>query len=154
MTFRLQTNASGALTFSSTESCQFNLIDYFFRIGSRTVPTKPPSTIPEFFSEFLRAIGSVSDINHECNFRLSQYAQPIPTANDGATASFYVGIDLESYSSTPLDTVYSGLNTSTDDIFANLKFAGQAADRNIRIDTYAFYDVLITIENGQVQTFY
>jgi hypothetical protein len=31
--------ASGALTFSSTESCQFNLIDYFFRIGSRTVPT-------------------------------------------------------------------------------------------------------------------
>ena len=154
MTFRLQTNASGALTFSSTESCQFSLIDYFFRIGSRTVPTKPPSTIPEFFSEFLRAIGSVSDINHECNFRLSQYAQPLPTANDGATASFYVGIDLESYSSTPLDTVYSGLNTSSDDIFANLRFAGQTADTNVRIDTYALYDVLINIENGQCQTFY
>ena len=129
--------------------------DYFFRIGSKTVPTKPPSTIPEFFSEFLRAISSVGDVNHECNLRYSQYNQPIPVATDpNGTASFYVGIDLESYSSTPLDTVYSGLNTSTDDIFANLKFLAQSADRNIRIDTYALYDVLITIENGQVQTFY
>ena len=97
----------------------------------------------------------MSDINHECNLRLSQYAQPIPVASDATgTASFYLGIDLESYSSTPLDTVYSGLNTSTDDIIANLRFLGQGADRNIRIDTYALYDVLITIENGQCQTFY
>jgi hypothetical protein len=154
MTFRLQANTSGAATFSATESCQFSLTDYFFRIGSKTVPTKPPATIPEFLSEFLRSIGSVSDINHESNLRYSQYAQPIPVANDGATASFYVGIDLESYSSTPLDTVYSGLNTSTDDIFANLRFAGQGAARNVRIDTYALYDVLINIENGQCQTFY
>jgi len=155
LTFRIQTNASGAATFSATESCQFSLTDYFFRIGSKTVPTKPPSTIPEFFGEFLRAISSVGDINHECNLRYSQYAQPIPVASDNnGTGSFYVGIDLESYSSTPLDTVYSGLNTSTDDIFANLRFAAQGADRNIRIDTYALYDVLITIENGQCQTFY
>ena len=155
LTFRVQTNSSGAATFSATESCKFSLTDYFFRIGSRTVPSKPPATLPEFFSEFLRSVGSISDINHECNIRLSQYAQNIPSAADlNGTSSFYVGIDLESYSSTPLDTVYSGLNTSSDDIFANLKFAGQTADTNVRIDTYALYDVLITIENGQVQTFY
>ena len=65
MTFRVQNNASGLATFSTTESCRFGLIDYFFRIGSRTVPAKPPSSIPDFFSEFLRAIGSVGDINHE-----------------------------------------------------------------------------------------
>ena len=155
MTFRLQANVSGSATFASTESCQFSLTDYFFRIGSRTVPTKPPSTLPEFFGEFLRAISSVGDVNHECNIRYSQYNQSIPVASDpNGTACFYVGIDLESYSSTPLDTVYSGLNTSTDDIFANLRFAGQTADRNVRIDTYALYDVLINIENGQCQTFY
>lgn len=155
MTFRLQANVSGLATFASTESCQFSLTDYFFRIGSRTVPTKPPATVPEFFGEFLRAISSVGDINHECNIRYSQYNQPIPVASDpNGTACFYVGIDLESYSSTPLDTVYSGLNTSTDDIFANLRFAAQGADRNVRIDTYALYDVLINIENGQCQTFY
>ena len=155
MTFRLQANVSGFETFASAESCQFSLTDYFFRIGSRTVPTKPPATVPEFLGEFLRAISSVSDINHECNLRYSQYNQPIPIASDGTgTASFYLGIDLESYSSTPLDTVYSGLNTSTDDIFANLRFAGQGAARNVRIDTYALYDVLINIENGQCQTFY
>ena len=155
MTFRLQANTSGLATFSATESCLFSLTDYFFRIGSRTVPTKPPSTVPEFLGEFLRAISSVSDINHECNLRYSQYNQPIPIASDiNGTASFYLGIDLESYSSTPLDTVYSGLNTSTDDIFANLRFAAQGAARNVRIDTYALYDVLINIENGQCQTFY
>ena len=106
MTFRVQTNSNGLLTFSATESCRFSLIDYFFRIGSKTVPTKPPSSVPEFVSEFLRALGSVTDINHECNVRLSQYNQPIPVANDpNGTESFYVGINLESYSSTPLDTV-------------------------------------------------
>ena len=111
--------------------------------------------MPEFFSEFLRSISSVSDINHESNFRLSQYAQNIPVAADGnGTSCFYLGIDLESYSSTPLDTVYSGLNTSSDDIFGNLRFAGQTLDTNVRIDTYALYDVLINIENGQCQTFY
>ena len=104
----------------------------------------------------MRAISSAGDVNHECNIRYSQYNQPIPVASDGTgTSSFYVGIDLESYSSTPLDTVYSGLNTSTDDIFANLRFAAQVGvDRNVRIDTYALYDVLINIENGQCQTFY
>ena len=155
LTFRLQGNVSGAATFASTESCQFSLSDYFFRIGSKTVPTKPPSTITEFFSEFLRAISSVGDVNHECNLRYSQYNQPIPVATDpNGTASFYVGIDLESYSSTPLDTVYSGLNTSSDDIFGNLRFGAQVADTNVKIDTYALYDVLITIENGQCQIFY
>jgi hypothetical protein len=99
MTFRLQANTSGAATFSATESCQFSLTDYFFRIGSKTVPTKPPATVPEFLGEFLRAISSVSDVNHECNLRYSQYNQPISIASDRTgTASFYLGIDLESYS--------------------------------------------------------
>lgn len=155
MTFRVQSNSSGVATFSTTESCKFNLTDYFFRIGSRTVPSKPPATVPEFFSEFLRSVGSISDINHECNIRLSQYAQNIPAASDtNGTSSFYVGIDLESYSSTPLDTVYSGLNTTSDDIFGNLRFGPQATDTNIRIDTYALYDVLINIENGVATAFY
>ncbi len=42
MTCRIQTNAS----------CQFSSTDYFFRIRSRTVLTKPPATIPEFLLIF------------------------------------------------------------------------------------------------------
>ncbi len=33
LTFRVQANASGTVTFSATENCKFSLIDYFFRIG-------------------------------------------------------------------------------------------------------------------------
>ena len=154
-TFRTQANSAGANTFSSTESCNFILQEYFFRIGSKTMPYKPPNTYPEMFSELLRAFGSVSDVNMESNIYYSTYCQPVPVANDvNGLGSFYVGIDLESYSSAPLDTVYSGLNTTTDDIFANFKFAGQGGAINARIDTFALYDVLILIENGQCQVQY
>jgi hypothetical protein len=65
----------------------------------------------------LSHISSVSDVNHESNFRLSQYAQNTPVGTDGnGTSCLYLGIDLENYSNTPLDTVYSGLNTSSDDV--------------------------------------
>jgi hypothetical protein len=44
--------------------------------------------------------------------------------------------------------VYAGLNTSTDDIFFNPRFAAQAGNTNIRINTYALFDSLILFENG------
>jgi hypothetical protein len=154
-TFRTQANSSGANTFSSTESCHFRLQEYFFRFGSKTMPYKPPNTYPEIFSELLRAFGSVSDNNIESNIYYSTYNQEAPVANDvNGLGSFYVGIDLESYSSAPLDTVYSGLNTTTDDIFANFRFNAQQNAVNLRIDTFALYDVLILIENGQCQVQY
>ena len=53
------------------------------------------------------------------------------------TGGFYVGVDLESYSNTSNDTIYSGTNTSTDDIFAIFRFAAQDATKNVRIDTYS-----------------
>ena len=64
------------------------------------------------------------------------------------TGGFYVGVDLESYSNTSNDTIYSGTNTSTDDIFGVFRFAGQDAAVSIRIDAYALFDQLILIQNG------
>ena len=154
--FRNQAYATGIATFSATESCNYNLAEYFFRIGSKTLPYKPPNTYPEMFSEFLRSVGSVGDINMESNISYTSYVKAVPDATAVASVygSFYVGIDLESYSNAPLDTVYSGLNTSTDDLFANFKFNAQAGATNVRIDTFALYDVLILIENGQCQVQY
>jgi hypothetical protein len=45
-----------------------------------------------------------------------------------------VGIDLESYSNTSMDSVYTGTNTSTDDIFFVPKFTNQNAVGNIKVD--------------------
>jgi hypothetical protein len=151
-TFRRYPN--GTALFQANESCTFNLQEYFLRIGSKTLPVKPPNTSAEFFGELLRAFGTVADINQECSVSIDQYTRPIPTAITGAeaaqnTGAFYVGIDLESYSNTSMDTVYTGSNTSTDDIFFNPRFGTPGANAiNIRIDAYALYDQLILIQNG------
>jgi hypothetical protein len=120
-TFRRYPN--GTALFQACESCTFNLQEYFLRIGSKTLPVKPPNTSAEFFSELIRSFGTVADINQECSVAIDQYTRPAPSAigqaeNAGqGTGAFYVGIDLESYSNTSMDTVYTGTNTSTDDIF-------------------------------------
>ena len=125
------------------------------------MPVKPPNTSAEFYSELLRAFGTVTDVNQECSLTIEQYTKDAPvimTAAEGAgaqsTGGFYVGVDLESYSSTSNDTIYSGTNTSTDDIFGVFRFAGQDAATNIRIDAYALYDQLVLIQNGQVTVNY
>jgi predicted unusual protein kinase regulating ubiquinone biosynthesis (AarF/ABC1/UbiB family) len=63
---------------------------------------------------------------------------------------FAVGFDLESYSAVDLSKTYQGLNTSTDDIFANFRFGATGGTPAIRIDGYACYNQLIVCQNGAV----
>jgi hypothetical protein len=58
------------------------LQEYFLRIGSHTLPVKPPNTLPEFFSELLRAFGTVSDINQESSITIAQYAKEAPAIQE------------------------------------------------------------------------
>jgi hypothetical protein len=159
--FSFRLHSSGTATFSALESNEFRLQEYFLRIGSRTLPVKPPNTTAEYYSELLRAFGTVSDVNQECSLTLEQYTKDIPVAMTVAevtpasqTGGFYVGIDLESYSNTSNDTIYSGTNTSTDDIFGVFRFDGQlnslgtATTHSVRIDSYALFDQLVLIQNG------
>ena len=153
--FSFRSSSAGVAKRQALESTKFKLAEYFFRIGSRTMPNKPPNSTAEFFSELLRGFGTVSDINQECSINNLQYSLDNPVDMAGAegagasvTGAFYVGIDLESYSNTSLDSVYTGTNTSSDDIFFVPKFAGQGTATNVRIDAYALYDQLVLIQNG------
>ena len=119
------------------------------------MPVKPPSGNPEFYSELLRAIGTVTDVNQECSISIEQYTKDLPVIQAGAetsgnqqTGAFYVGVDLESYSNTSNDTIYSGTNTSTDDIFGVFKFDVNTVNTNVRVDAYALFDQLVLIQNG------
>lgn len=153
-TFRSSNNSSGVDTFPANESINFNLKEYFVRLGARTVPTKPPNTIPEFFTELLRAVGSPSDVNHECNIRNATYYKAIPDINANVpVGAFYLGLDLESYSNTDMTSVYSGYNSSTEDIFFTPTFNTNTST-DVRIDTYALFDCLISLENGVATVFY
>jgi len=74
-TFRSSTNSQGTNTFPSNESVTFGLREYFVRLGAKTVPTKPPNTVPEFCTELLRSLGSPSDVNHETNIYSASYGK-------------------------------------------------------------------------------
>ena len=153
-----RTKSAGEDTFFPLCSHHLGLSSYTWRLGSKTVPTKAPSTYTEMFCELMRAIGSVSDLNHEPNISSATYADvqaavannesaTVPTINTHSNA-FYKGIDLESYSSSGMDSVYQGYNSSTGDIFFNPVCGAAATAGQVVIDNYAYFDQVIVIENG------
>ena len=160
--FSFRADAAGAITKMCNESNRFNMSEYFFRIGSKTMPTKSPNTYPEFFSELMRSFGCVSDINHETNVSVDSYNKQLPQAMTAAATpagvntigAFYVGLDLESYSNTSMSEVYTGTNTSNDDIFFIPRFSANTANTVVRVDAYALFDQLVLIQNGQVTVNY
>jgi hypothetical protein len=166
--FRPGANVAGNLGFMANESVRFNINEYFFRVGPRTIPAKNPNTSAEMFSELCRAFGCVSDVNHETNVSRATYEKNtvavitgadaslnVTPASENIVGSFYVGLDLESYANTNIsDGVYTGVNTSSDDIFFVPTFAANTANTNVRVDCYALYDQLILINGGQVSVNY
>jgi hypothetical protein len=153
------TKAAGVATFYANGSHPLGLSSYTVRIGSRVVPTKAPSTYPEMFSELIRAFGSIADLNHEPNISSAVYAEiaeavanneglNYPTTNTHQNA-FYTGLDLESYSNSGMQNVYQGMNTSTEDVFLTLNYGTVPnGPQLVKINTYAYYDQVIIIENG------
>ena len=67
-------------------SCDLNgLQSYFFKIGSKSsVPAIAPSTVPQYFCELLKAVGSISDLNHEPSIDITSYSQSAAVTSDQA----------------------------------------------------------------------
>ena len=147
----------------------FNLSSYSFRIGSQVVPTKQPENYIEMYAELVKAIGSLSDLNHNPAIELRSYSNGLyraTTANtalslptqtgDGLTdsdnvnsGSFYIGLDLENYPNSDKDRIFAGYNSKNDDIFFFPKFNNLAAATNISFSQYCMFDSLLTFQNGQ-----
>ena len=147
----------------------FNLSSYTFRLGSKVVPTKAPENYIEMYAELIKAIGSLSDINHAPAIELASYsgglyksddannALTLPTqvgaaltsSNNASSSSFYVGIDLENYPNADKDKIWAGYNSRNDDIFFLPKFSALAAATNISFGLYCMFDAELTFSNGQ-----
>lgn len=146
---------TGAATFFPCSSVKMGLIDYTFRIGATQIPSKPPSTNVEFFSEALKALGSLSDINYTPSIDKSSYILNQSVASNDAVAgtssaqsgSFFIGIDLESYQGADKSTLFSGANTNTDDIFFIGNYASPAAI-TARYDCFANFDSVLVCESN------
>ena len=144
--------AGGCFPFSAVK---MGLTDYQIRVGSQIMPPKPPTTNAEIFAEVLKAMGSIGDINYTPTIdKLSFNTATSTASNDTATlissvssGSFYIGLDLENYAAAPKDTIFSGFNTNTDDIFLIANYVSPAAI-NARFDAFACFDCVVVAENN------
>jgi hypothetical protein len=148
----------------------FNLANYTFRLGSKVVPTKAPENYVEMYAELIKAISSLSDINHAPSIELRSYsggqyrstdaaddASQLPTQvgtglNDSGivnSSSFYIGLDLESYPNADKDRIWAGYNSHNDDIFFMPKFGALTAATTISFGMYCMFDAELTFNNGQ-----
>lgn len=158
----MRSKADGVATYFPYSSTHFNINQWRVRIGNQILPAKAPNSIVEHYSELLKAIGSLSDINSEPSINWNNYNVKNPAANDEtATAMavntksncFALGFDCETYANSDKDRIFSGMNTLSSDIFWNIDFnaTGIGSDVNVRFDIYALYDQVLVFENGMTR---
>jgi hypothetical protein len=147
---------TGALTYFPFSSVKLGIKDYYFRVGSQLFPAKPPDTLPEIFSEVLKAIGSMSNLDHHPSIESFSYSLDASVAHTAAgsqsSGSFYIGLDLENYSNAPKDSIFAGYNSNTDDIYAVMTFASPNAVSACRFDAFALFDEVVVFENNTAYT--
>jgi len=170
-------------------SVSFGIQSYQFRLGSQIVPSKPPDSIPEMFEELTKAVASIADLNHQPSIEKFSYQLPnsvaynttavqgigasstfVVTADGTASVSncnagsFYAGIDLENYSAASKNSIFSGYNSNTDDIFWQPTFNPTANSTgvsaigangttfNLRLDAFANYDCVVVFQDNTAYT--
>ena len=144
---------TGAFAFFPLSSVNKGIVDYYFRVGAQIMPTKSPNTLPEMFSELLKSVGSMSDLNHHPAIDLPTYSI-LDSLQDGHTnptissGSFYIGLDLESYSNSDKSSIFQGYNSNTDDISLVINYNGTGSTSNVRYDAFALFDSVVVFENN------
>jgi hypothetical protein len=158
---QIRDQGTGALTYFPFSSVKLGIQNYYFRIGSQIFPPKAPDTIPEMFSEVLKAVGSMSNLDHQPS--IEKFTYTLDSSSAGATSalqantssgSFYLGLDLENYSNAPKDSIFAGYNSNTDDIYAVMTFASPNAVASCRFDAFTMFDEVIVFENNTAYTRY
>eukprot|EP01038_Epipyxis_sp_PR26KG_P017677 gene17677-24598_t len=153
--FVMMRESTGTLTYFPLSCVNLKFLSYYFRVGSNIIPTKSPDNLPEMFSEVLKAMGSMSDLNYhhpsieKDSYELVRNATTITTVNYNSinSGSFYIGLDLENYVASNKDTIFAGYNSNTDDIFAVINL-NPTANVTPRFDTFANFDSVLVFENG------
>jgi len=150
----IRDKGTGTDTFFPFSSVKLGLTDYNFRVGSQVMPAKNPSTTPEFFAEVLKAVGSMSNLDHHPSIENYTYTLDASVAHSAAgstsSGSFYIGLDLENYANASKDSIFAGYNSNTDDIYAVLNFTNTNATVQPRLDAYAMFDAVYVFDNNTV----
>ena len=143
---------TGTATFLPFSSVKNGITQYYFRIGSQIMPTKPPNTDAEMFAEVIKAMGSLADISHQPSIDKYSYTLNASTAvvepiSGISSGSFYIGIDVENYAGSSKDSIFAGYNSNTEDIFLVANFTAPSGI-TARFDAFALFDEVVTFENN------
>jgi len=165
------TAKAGNKEYFPCSSNSFSLSQYYFRIGANVFPAKYPSSTSEYFSEVMKATGSISSMQHCPAIDIESYSQTLPTKNNDSfkaaaagafpgvdtykfssvsSGSFYTGMDLENYATADRTNIFAGYNSNTDDIFYVPSYPTQTAIGNLRFDAFAMYDCVLVFQNNTV----
>jgi hypothetical protein len=173
----IRANSAGVTTFDAFESNNYNINEYWFQFGSETLPTKHPGSSSNgtadhqtMFNYYASALGSPYDLQYNPLISLYTYdtktthaaTTEVATGAAGTAAqnlssvagAFGVGQELVSFPSANQDQMFSGRNTSTEDIYHNMIFAANAGAPAVRFDYYCLHHAVIICENGQAQIRY
>jgi hypothetical protein len=72
-----RSKSAGEVTFHANSSNTFDLTSYTLRVGSNVIPSQPVDSRVLMFSELLKSIGSLSDVNHQCSINMASYNQTL-----------------------------------------------------------------------------
>jgi hypothetical protein len=166
----IRQHSAGVVTFDAFGSNNFNISEYWYQFGSESLPTRHPGTtttgIPDhqtMFNYYASALGSPYALDYSPLISLYTYdtlAAPVATTETPNTTAnnltsiagaFGIGQELVSFPSASQDQMFSGRNTSTEDIYHNLIFNANGAAPAVRLDYYCLHHAVIICENGQAQ---
>jgi hypothetical protein len=163
----IRQHSAGAITFDAFGSYNYNINEYWFQFGSESLPTKHPGSSSfgggdhqTMFNYYCSALGSPYSLDYNPLVSLYTYdtmTVPIVSAETANTAvgnissiagAFGIGQELVSFPSANQDQMFSGRNTSTEDIYHNMIFAANATTPAVRFDYYCLHHAVIICENG------
>ena len=169
----IRQHSAGAITFDAYGSFNYNINEYWFQFGSESLPTKHPGSSAAgggdhqtMFNYYCSALGSTYDLNYNPLVSLYTYdTLTVPVAStetantyagnlQSVSGAFGIGQELVSFPSANQDQMFSGRNTSTEDIYHNMIFSANASTPAVRFDYYCLHHAVIICENGQASIRY
>lgn len=159
--------ATGAPTYDAFGSHNHNINEWYFQMGSESIPSKHVGSSTSggadhtsMFMSYCSALGSPADINYTPLVSLytfdtlvyppSSTELPNAVTNNltSISGSFGIAMEFSSFPSADQDRIFSGRNTTTETIYNNILFNAQDVARTVRLDYYALHNSVLIFDNG------
>jgi len=159
--------SAGAIAYDAYGSYNYNINEYYWQMGSESIPSKHPGSSTTgggdhqtMFNYFCSALGAPYDLDYNPCINLTTYdTLTIPVATDetintsagnynSIAGAFGIGQEFVSFPSANQDQMFSGRNTTTEDIYFNAIFNQNISTPTVRFDFYCLHHAVIICENG------